>query len=151
MTGHPGKGRCIAVAISFFLCNALYIVIPRNDAMEPKNRTALKIAIYGMHLKTSNITSFEKHTLREQPNRAYTRSCIIISMAQSAIAPAILNIISKATQLLPRISWCSVMIRQAWYGPCFGGISWVCEKVHFGDIHYEETNGVISYLSGKNP
>jgi hypothetical protein len=65
MTGHPGKGRCIAVAISLLLCNPVYIVIPRNDAMEPKNRMALMIAIYGMHLKMSNITSFEKNILCE--------------------------------------------------------------------------------------
>ena len=60
MTGHPGRGRCIAVAISLLLCNPVYIVIPRNDAMEPKNRMALMIAIYGMHLKMSNMTSFEE-------------------------------------------------------------------------------------------
>jgi hypothetical protein len=60
MSGHPGKGRCIAVAISFCLCNPPYMVIPRNDAMEPKNRTALKIAIYEKYLKMSNIASFEE-------------------------------------------------------------------------------------------
>ena len=46
--------------MSLLLCNPLYIVIPRNDAMEPKNRMALKMAIYGMHFKISNMTSFEE-------------------------------------------------------------------------------------------
>ena len=36
------------------------MVIPRNDAMELKNRTALKIAIYEKYLKMSNIASFEE-------------------------------------------------------------------------------------------
>ncbi len=79
------------------------MVIPRNAAMEPKNRIKLKIAIYDKYVKISGIATFEgtwKQTLREHANRAYTRNCIIISMDHNAIAPAILNIRSKATQLL---------------------------------------------------
>ena len=105
--------------------------------LQSMNASYLRCQIW-FHLK--------KHTLREHPKRAYIRSCIIISMAHSAIAPAILDIRSKATQLFSRISWHSLMVLQVGCIRCIGGISRMREKVDFGDIQYNEGDCIISHL-----